>query len=108
MQEGLPRAHSQVGALGALPGIPGSSGINPQRYNQSSTFPDSPPCSAGAAETSTRETKHHIQRAGESGLFIMPAGPGELILQALSPEQRGYRVFIDRLEWATLAANRLV
>ena len=29
--------------------------------------------------------------------FIMPAGPEELTLQALSPEQRDYRVFIDRL-----------
>ena len=48
------------------------------------------------AETSTRETKHHIQRVGELG-FITPAGPEELTLQALSPEQRAYRVFIDRL-----------
>ena len=40
--------------------------------------------------------------------FIKPAGPEELTLQALSPEQRGYRVFVDRLGWATLAANRLV
>ena len=29
--------------------------------------------------------------------FIMPAGPEELTVQALSPEQRDYRVFIDRL-----------
>ena len=29
--------------------------------------------------------------------FIMPMSPEELTLQALSPEQRGYRVFIDRL-----------
>ena len=36
------------------------------------------------------------------------AGPEELTHQALSPEQRGYRVFIDRLSWATLAVNRLV
>ena len=35
-------------------------------------------------------------------------GPEALTLQALNPERRGYRVFIDRLEWATLAANRLV
>ena len=29
--------------------------------------------------------------------FITPAGPEELTLQALSPEQGDYRVFIDRL-----------
>ena len=46
------------------------------------------------AETSTQETKHHTQRVGELR-FIMLAGPEELTLQALSPEQRGYRVFID-------------
>ena len=28
--------------------------------------------------------------------FFMPVGPEELTLQALSPEQRGYRVFIHR------------
>ena len=50
------------------------------------------------AETSTRETKHHTRRVGELR-FIMPAGPGELTLQALSPEQRGYRVFTHRQEW---------
>ena len=38
----------------------------------------------------------------------MPAGTEEVRLQSLSPEQRGCRVFIDRLEWETLAANRLV
>ena len=43
------------------------------------------------AETSTRETKSGRTQA------YMPAGPEELTLQALSPEQRGYRVFIDRL-----------
>ena len=59
------------------------------------------------AETSTRETKHHTRRVGELR-FIRLAGPEDLTLQALSPEQRGYRVFIDRLQWATLAANRLV
>ena len=48
------------------------------------------------AETSTQETKHHTQRVGELR-FIMPAGPEELTLQALSPEQRDYRVFINRL-----------
>ena len=56
------------------------------------SFNISPP----VAETSTRETKHHIRRVGELR-FIMLAGPEELTLQALSPEQRGYRVFIDRL-----------
>ena len=29
--------------------------------------------------------------------FIMLAGPKELTLRALNPEQTGYRVFIDRL-----------
>ena len=48
------------------------------------------------AETSTRETKHHTWRIGELR-FIMLGGPEELTLQALSPEQRDYRVFIDRL-----------
>lgn len=48
------------------------------------------------AETSTKETKHHTRRVGELG-FIMPAGPEELTLQALSTEQRDYIVFIDRL-----------
>ena len=49
--------------------------------------------SRNVAETSTQETKHHTQRVGELR-FIMPAGPEELTLQALSPKQRGYRVFI--------------
>ena len=35
---------------------------------------------------------------GEGELsFIMPAGPEELTVQALSLKQRDYRVFIDRL-----------
>ena len=93
--------------MGALLDTPGSSGISPQRYNQSATFPDSPLYSAGIAETSNQENKHHTQRVGELR-FIKPEGPEELTLQALSPEQRGYRVFIDRLGWATLAANSLV
>ena len=38
----------------------------------------------------------------------MLVGPEELTLQALSPAQRDYRVFIDRLQGATLAVNRLV
>ena len=38
--------------------------------------------------------KHHTQRVGELG-FIMRAQRSAL--QALSPKQRGYRVFIDRL-----------
>ena len=45
------------------------------------------------AETSTRETKHHTQRVGDLR-FITPTSPEELTLQALSPEQRGYRVFL--------------
>ena len=48
------------------------------------------------AETSTRETKHHIWSAGELRV-ITPLGPEELTRQALSPEHRGHRVFIDRL-----------
>ena len=48
------------------------------------------------AESSTWETKHHTQRVGELR-FIIPVGPEELTLQALSPEQRDYRVFINRL-----------
>ena len=45
------------------------------------------------AETSTWETKHHTQRVGELR-FIITAGPEELTPQALSSEQKGYRVFI--------------
>ena len=52
--------------------------------------------SSVVAETSTQETKHHTRRVGEFR-FIMPEGPEELTLQALSPEQRDYRVFKDRL-----------
>ena len=48
------------------------------------------------AETSTQETKHHTWRVEELR-FIMPAGPEELTLQALSPKQRDYRGFLDRL-----------
>ena len=48
------------------------------------------------AETSTQETKHHPWGVGELR-FITPAGPEELTLQVLSPEQRDYRVFIERL-----------
>ena len=48
------------------------------------------------AETSTRETRPHTRRVGELRL-ITPAGPEELTLQSLSPEQRDYRVFIDKL-----------
>ena len=59
------------------------------------------------AETSTRETKYHTWRVGELR-FITLVGPKELTLQALSPEQRAYRVFIDRLQWATLGVNSLV
>ena len=46
----------------------------------------------GVAETTTQETKH-TRRVGKLR-FTTPAGPEELTLQALSPEQRGYRVFI--------------
>ena len=52
-------------------------------------------CDDGVAETSTRETKHHTRRVGELR-FIMLVHPEELTLQALSPEQRGYRVFHTR------------
>ena len=48
--------------------------------------------SEGVAYTSTQETKHHTWRVGELR-SVMPAGPEELTLQALSPEQ-SYRVFI--------------
>ena len=48
----------------------------------------------GVAETSTRETKHHTQRGGELR-FVTLVGPEELAVQALSPEPRDYRVFID-------------
>ena len=65
----------------------------------------STPCAV--AETSNRETKHHTRRVGELR-FIMLVGPEKLTLQALSLEQRDYRVFIDRLYWATLAVNQLV
>ena len=93
--------------MGELLGTIGSPGINPQKYNQSAAFPDSALCSAGVAETSNQETKHHTRKVGELR-FINLAGPEELTPQALSPKQRGYRVFIDRLEWATLAVNRLI
>ena len=45
------------------------------------------------AETSNQETKHHAKRAGELRL-VMRVDPEELTLKALSPKQRGYRVFI--------------
>ena len=48
------------------------------------------------AETSTQETSYHTRRVVEFR-FITPVGPEELTLQSLSPEQRDYRVFIDRL-----------
>ena len=41
---------------------------------------------------STQETKHHTWRVGELR-FIMPVGPEELTLQALSLKQKGYRAF---------------
>ena len=51
--------------------------------------------------------RNHTRRVGELR-FITPACPEESARQALSPEPRGYRVFIDLLWEATLAANRLV
>ena len=59
------------------------------------------------AETSNRETKHHTCRVRELRL-ITPAHPELLTLQALCLEQGGYGVFVDRPQWAILAANRLV
>ena len=53
------------------------------------------------AETSNPETKHHPCRVRELR-FITSADPEGLTLQALSREQRGYRVFIDRLQWETI------
>ena len=50
------------------------------------------------AETSTWETERHTWRIGEL-MFIMPVGPEELTLQALSPKQRGYRIFIYWQAW---------
>ena len=50
------------------------------------------------AETGNQEIKHHTKRVGELR-FIIPAGPEELTLQALSPKQRGYRVFIYKQAW---------
>ena len=52
--------------------------------------------SRNVAETSNQETKHHTRRVGELR-FIMLAGSKELTLQSLSPEQRGYKIFINRL-----------
>ena len=51
--------------------------------------------SRSVAKTSTWETTHHTRRVGELR-FITLAGPEELTLQALSPKQRGYRVFYTR------------
>ena len=48
----------------------------------------------GVAETSNGETNHYTWRVGKLK-FIRLAGPEELTPQALIPEQRGYRVFID-------------
>ena len=50
------------------------------------------------AETSTRETERHTRRVREL-TFIMLVGPEELTLQALSPKQRGYRIFIHGQAW---------
>ena len=59
------------------------------------------------AETSARKTKHRTWRVGELR-FIMPVGPEELILPSSEPRTKGLQGFIDLLQWATLAANRLV
>ena len=48
------------------------------------------------AETRNHETKHHTVRVGELR-FITSVGSEELALQALSPKQKGYRDFIDKL-----------
>ena len=53
--------------------------------------------SRNVAETSNWETKHHTRRVELR--FIMPASPEELTLQALSPRQRGYRIFIHEQTW---------
>ena len=45
------------------------------------------------------------QRIGELR-FIMLVSPEELTLQALRPEQRGYRVFIYRLAWLSGFADQ--
>ena len=47
----------------------------------------------GWAPLTVAETTHHTWRAGELR-FITPVGPEELTLQALSPKQRDYGVFI--------------
>ena len=47
-----------------------------------------------------------LRELENSGLLCLQAQRSSL--QALSPKQRCYRVFIERLQWATLAANRLV
>ena len=54
--------------------------------------------SRNVAETSTPETKHHTRKVRELR-FIMPVGPEELTLQALSPKQRDCRVFIHGQAW---------
>ena len=53
----------------------------------------------GVAETTNQETNHYTWRVGKPR-FIRLSGPEELTLQALSPKQRGYRVFIGLLKWA--------
>ena len=51
-----------------------------------------------------RETKHHTQRVGELR-FITLVGPQELTLTALSPKQRGYKVFIGNARHQTLVGS---
>ena len=66
-------------------------------------FP-SPTSPHSVAETSTQETEHYTQRVGELR-FISPAGSVELTLQTLSPEQRGYGVFVHKQAWLSTFAG---
>ena len=60
--------------------------------------------SRNVAETRTWETKHHTWRIG-GRRFIMLAGPEDLTFQALSPEQRGYRVLMHGQAWLSVFAD---
>ena len=62
------------------------------------------------AETSDQETKHHTQRVGELR-FTTEAGPEELTLQALSPEQSSHKDIINSAWQHTIVGkgvNKLV
>ncbi|CAI9181242.1 unnamed protein product [Rangifer tarandus platyrhynchus] len=87
------------------PGIP--SGAMPPRLSWGSFAPAQPSQQSGGsrgqcgwnltgASRNVTETSHQAQPVGELR-FIMPADAEELTLQTLSPKQRDYRVFIDRL-----------